>query len=223
MVLCMVVMTHLRHAAAVEPLLLHAVSAKRKRQEDFQSRKRQAVDLTPATVPGPSATKATSSGATASLPAMTAGQTTLATDNPEPTVMDASPTADLPLTGQISAKQLGAGAADTGPANIPGNKSPAAASSLDTNTATSDHAGMPSQSPLLEEHGDANGAIQPDSSPLQAHSKQQSGFNQVESTKAIDRMNGAAPTSQRYVVAKPVNEARGHTGYLTFARRSVDD
>ncbi|KAL3161774.1 hypothetical protein ABBQ38_008868 [Trebouxia sp. C0009 RCD-2024] len=31
------------------------------------------------------------------------------------------------------------------------------------------------------------------------------------------------PAPQRCVVAKPVNDARGHTGYLTFARRSVDD
>lgn len=33
----------------------------------------------------------------------------------------------------------------------------------------------------------------------------------------------APPAAQRYVVSKPVNDARGHTGYLTFARRSVDD
>ena len=33
----------------------------------------------------------------------------------------------------------------------------------------------------------------------------------------------AVLTPQRYVVSKPVNDARGHTGYLTFARRSVDD
>lgn len=31
------------------------------------------------------------------------------------------------------------------------------------------------------------------------------------------------PTPQRCVVSKPVNDARGHTGYLTFARRSVDE
>ena len=33
----------------------------------------------------------------------------------------------------------------------------------------------------------------------------------------------AMRTPQQYVVSKPVNDARGHTGYLTFARRSVDD
>lgn len=33
----------------------------------------------------------------------------------------------------------------------------------------------------------------------------------------------ALPQVQKCVVAKPVNDARGHTGYLTFARRSVDD
>lgn len=31
------------------------------------------------------------------------------------------------------------------------------------------------------------------------------------------------PTAEQIVVAKPVSDARGHTGYLTFARRSVDD
>lgn len=208
----------------LSPLFLHAVSAKRKRQEEFQSRKRQAVDLTPGTVSGPSATNATSPGATASLPGTTAGQTSLATGNPEPTAMDALPTADLPLTGQISAKQLGAEATNPGSATISGIKPSTAASLLDVDTATGDHADNPSQSLILDAHGDANGAIQPDSSPPQAHSTQQSGFNQVKNSKATDRMNGsAAPTSQRYVVAKPVNEARGHTGYLTFARRSVDD
>lgn len=28
---------------------------------------------------------------------------------------------------------------------------------------------------------------------------------------------------EQHVVARPLNDARGHTGYLTFARRSVDD
>lgn len=29
--------------------------------------------------------------------------------------------------------------------------------------------------------------------------------------------------SEQRVVAKPLNDARGHTGFLTFARKSVDD
>ena len=37
------------------------------------------------------------------------------------------------------------------------------------------------------------------------------------------KQSPALPQVQKCVVAKPVNDARGHTGYLTFARRSVDD
>lgn len=33
----------------------------------------------------------------------------------------------------------------------------------------------------------------------------------------------AKPSFEQLVLAKPLNDARGHTGYLTFARRSVDD
>ena len=50
--------------------------------------------------------------------------------------------------------------------------------------------------------------------------------NGQRSTPGLESARGssqAVPTPQRYVVSKPVNDARGHTGYLTFARRSVDD
>ena len=43
----------------------------------------------------------------------------------------------------------------------------------------------------------------------------------LQQTKTVD--NAAGHAVPKYVVAKPVNEACGHTGYVTFARRSVDD
>ena len=55
----------------------------------------------------------------------------------------------------------------------------------------------------------------------------------VEQPPRVDKANGvvvqqavqskAKAGFEQHVVARPLNDARGHTGYLTFARRSVDD
>ncbi len=78
---------------------------------------------------------------------------------------------------------------------------------------------------LHEANGDALGAIATDLAEPVVQQGQQGRVTQAEAHKGDEKkMNSSAlPSSQRYVVAKPVNDARGHTGYLTFARRSVDD
>lgn len=45
----------------------------------------------------------------------------------------------------------------------------------------------------------------------------------ADGSKSVVSQNKAKPGFEQRVVARPLNEARGHTGYLTFARRSVDE
>ncbi|KAL0025791.1 hypothetical protein WJX79_000295 [Trebouxia sp. C0005] len=183
----------------VEGLHCQQVSAKRKRQEEFQSRKRQA--LSPATSPAPAAMHSniiTTSTTPASPQGAAALQASLAAEGSDAMIMEASLTAAEPLNERAAGEEKVGG--PEGPGNAPGRA-------------------------LHEAKGDANGATSADLVPLVFQAGQQGCVTQAEAhTGAGKKLNSSAlPSSHRYVVAKPVNDARGHTGYLTFARRSVDE
>ena len=59
------------------------------------------------------------------------------------------------------------------------------------------------------------------SKPAALAASQQNGAQAGDANCALTRANTHLSSGQ-CVVAKPLNDARGHTGYLTFARRSVD-
>ncbi len=208
---------------------MRAVSAKRKRQEEFQSRKRQA--LNPATSPASADIHTTTTTTTATTPASPHGAPAKqATEGSDAMMTEASLTAAAPLKEQVAEQETAGGLVGT---EAPGTTAPGnglLAASLghtphDVIAATNGNASSASGRALYEANGDANGAIATDLAQPVVQQGQQGGVTQAEARKgdAKDMNSSALLSSQRYVVAKPVNDARGHTGYLTFARRSVDD
>ena len=202
------------------------VSAKRKRQEEFQSRKRQS--LNPAISPAPAANHTTTTTTTpASPPGAPAEQASLAAEGSDAMMMEASLTAAVPLNEQAAEKETVGG--PEGPGTIvPGNGLLAASlgqTPHDPVTGTNGNAGIAPGRALPEAKRDANGGTAADMAQPVVQQGQQDGVTQAEARQGNEqKMNSyVLPSSQRYVVAKPVNGARGHTGYLTFARRSVDD
>ncbi|KAL0032159.1 hypothetical protein WJX77_008335 [Trebouxia sp. C0004] len=179
----------------VEGVQYQQVSAKRKRQEEFQSRKRQA--LNPATSPASAAIHTTTTTTPASPQGALAGQASLAAEDSDAMMMESSLTAAVPLNEQAAAEEGTAG--DSVSPEDPGS--------------------------APEANGDAEGATTADLKQPVAQQGQQGGVTQAKAHKGDEKKmpSSALPSLQRYVVAKPVNDARGHTGYLTFAKRSVDD
>ncbi len=219
---CGQVSSTLKHA-------VHVVSAKRKRQEEFQSRKRQA--LNPATSPASAAIHTTTTITTPSSPQRApAEQAKLAAEGSDATMMEASLTAAVPLNEQAVEEETAGGLVspeDPG-TTAPGNGLLAASSGQTPHhqvTATDGSAGSPPGRALHEANGDADGATTADMAQPVAQQGQQDVVTQAggHTGKEKKMSSSALPSSQRCVVAKPVNDARGHTGYLTFARRSVDD
>ena len=194
-----------------ECFLLHAVSAKRKRQEEFQSRKRQAQ--------APSAANdnlsVTTTGS-AQMSATPSGPATQATDSLDISMTEAAPTTSAPMNGQTQLEG-------------------SAAQSNATKGSSAAVPGLLSQPQLADDiQRDAPSAANDNANSLQATLPQAKGAPDGVATAAETRQAGGSkahqglagsvvPSAQRCVVAKPVNDARGHTGYLTFARRSVDD
>ena len=143
---------------------------------------------------------------------------------------DASLTAAVPQNEQAAEEETAGGLVgpeDPG-ATASGNGLLAASSGQtphDPMTGTNEIVGSAPGRALHQVNGDAHGATTAGlAHPVVQHG-QQDGVTQAEARKGNEKkMNSSAlPISQQYVVAKPVNDARGHTGYLTFARRSVDD
>lgn len=211
----------------VEGVHCQQVSAKRKRQEEFQSRKRQA--LNPATSPAPAAIHTTT--ATTTTPTSPEGAPAeQTTEGSDAMMSDASLTAAVPQNEQAAEEETAGGLVgpeDPG-ATASGNGLLAASSGQtphDPMTGTNEIVGSAPGRALHQVNGDAHGATTAGlAHPVVQHG-QQGGVTQAEARKGNEKkMNSSAlPISQQYVVAKPVNDARGHTGYLTFARRSVDD
>ena len=208
---------------------VRAVSAKRKRQEEFQSRKRQA--LNPATSPAPGAIHTTTTTTTTTTPASPQGAPAEhATEGSDAMMVEASLTAAVPLNEQPAEQETAGGL--IGPED-PGTIAPgygllAAPLGQTTHAPVAATNGNVDSAPgraLHEANGGANGAIATDLAQPVVQQGQQGDVTQAEAHKGDEKkMNSSTlPSSQRYVVAKPVNDARGHTGYLTFARRSVDD
>lgn len=203
---------------------MYVVTAKRKRQEEFQSRKRQA--LTPAASPASANTHTT-----ATTPASPQGAPAeQATEGSDAVVVEASLTAAVPLNEQPAEQETAGGLiGPEDPGTIaPGNgllAAPLGQTPHDPFRATNGNEGSAPRRALHEANGDANGAIATDLAQPVVQQGQQGGVTQAEAPKGDEKNtnSSALPSSQRYVVAKPVNDARGHTGYLTFARRSVDD
>ena len=181
------------------------MTGKRKRQESFQSRKRQAATATPSTSnqapladvaqhPAMNGNTAAASKAQLNEPVQhgiaAAVNTTAACASPSTAqaTMQTSHQNDLVAIGTElqDAASLGAVADTISPARVT--------------------APLPIAQPETQAVGLSNG--QSTTPRLQ------------EAAKGTSQ---AMPTPQQYVVSKPVNDARGHTGYLTFARRSVDD
>ncbi len=206
-----------------------AVSAKRKRQEEFQSRKRQA--LNPATSPAPANIHTTTTITTPASPhGAPAEQANLAAEGFDAMMSEASPTAAVPQNEQAAETEIAGGL--VGPeepgTTAPGNgllAAPLGQTPHNPVAASSGNTGSKPGRAVHEANGDANGAIASDLAQPVVQQGQEGDVTQAEAHKGDEKtMNSSAlPSSQRYVVAKPVNDARGHTGYLTFARRSVDD
>ena len=176
--------------------VLSAVSGKRKRQENFQSRKRQAH---------------------AAL-----------TNTPNPP-QTANNDHDAEAAAKDAGLKLDSQTADAHTASVQ-DENASVAQSL-----TADQQAELRSQPQLIEPPPTSDAVMlarrgaAASSPA-AHSDQQvTSPSNIEAGalglgKLVKPQNtGDLPKSQRFVVAKPVSDARGHTGYLTFARRSVDD
>lgn len=187
---------------------LRAVTGKRKRQENFQSRKRQA-----ATAPtGASNGGATTQNPTANLPGAAAaqqldGHLTQPMQRKADAVVSAA-TAGTPSSPDQSTMQTNS----TAPSNTPQpqlQEEEEAPPGPGTNAINPAGGLAPSPLPASPTEG------QPGGLP----NGQGAAPGLLESAKASRQ----EPTPERCVVAKPVNDARGHTGYLTFARRSVDD
>ncbi len=145
-------------------------------------------------------------------------------------MVEASLTAAVPLNEQaVEEETAGVLVGPEGPGTTaPGNGLLAASSGQkphDLVTGTNGNVGSAPGRALHEANGDAHGATTADLAQPMVQQGQQGGVTQAEARTGDEKkMNSSAlPSSQRYVVAKPVNDARGHTGYLTFARRSVDD
>ena len=195
---------------AAESAVCHAVSGKRKRQENFQSRKRQAQ-----TAP-PGADVAIETAGVQDATAQPA--TSMATDDQLDQGVQAS--AALVMTRLAPKTEL------SGTTALPHD--------LSTNTMSLDRqlqqqmqgASSPWRAALANSPADSDHAVpspigQPDVQAVGASVNGQVKVQGVEKLAADHSGSKSGP--QRCVVAKPVNEARGHTGYLTFARRSVDD
>lgn len=182
---------------------IYAVTGKRKRQENFQSRKRQAA----------TAVTGASNQATAAEVAQNL-------------TMNGDPTA--PLSTQLDQPVQSEAAAAV---NAVGASPPPSTTQL---TPQQTDLVAPNMQSQVQPQNDASlGAAADTINPASATAPTQSndhavGLSNGQGTRSglQEPANGsrqAMPTPQRYVVSKPVNDARGHTGYLTFARRSVDD
>ncbi|KAL0050603.1 hypothetical protein WJX82_003129 [Trebouxia sp. C0006] len=213
----------------LEGVQCQQVSAKRKRQEEFQSRKRQA--LNPATSPAPGAIHTTTTTTTTTTPASPQGAPAEhATEGSDAMMVEASLTAAVPLNEQPAEQETAGGLiGPEDPGTIaPGYgllAAPLGQTTHDPVAATNGNVDSAPGRALHEANGGANGAIATDLAQPVVQQGQQGDVTQAEAQKGDEKkMNSSTlPSSQRYVVAKPVNDARGHTGYLTFARRSVDD
>ena len=184
------------------------MSGKRRRQENFQSRKRQA----PSAAPG----------------ADTSTETAITED------MDTQPAASVAMDSRLNPEmQSSVLLAVTGVAPETGSLG-TTASLHDQTTDTANLngqlqlQGVPpaglaahTMSPANSNHAASPPIAQPDEQANRASTNGQVNAPSVEKP-ATDR-SGMKSGPQRCVVAKPVNEARGHTGYLTFARRSVEN
>ena len=184
---------------------VYAVTGKRKRQENFQSRKRQAA----AAVTGTS--KQATTAEVAQNPTMNGDPTAAVSaqinqplQSQAAAAVNATDASPPPSTTQLTPQQTDLVAPNV-QSQVPPNDASfgAAADTISPASATA-----PTTVAQSDVHavGLSNG--QGTRSGLQEPA---SGSRQT------------IPTPQQYVVSKPVNDARGHTGYLTFARRSVDD
>lgn len=198
---------------AVEPSalwsVLCAVTGKRKRQENFQSRKRQA----------------------AAAPASTSNQAPAADFAQHPIVNVDSAVASSSQLNQPMQHSAAAALNATGASTPPST----AQSTMQTAHETSLMAPRAQLQPQLQDDaslGPVADAIRPAGviAPLPGAQPEVQAVGVSHGQNAIPGLQESANGSsqplqpaQRYVVSKPVNDARGHTGYLTFARRSVDD
>ena len=218
-------------------LCLYTVSAKRKRQEDFQSRKRQAQGpVSASALPSQAVTQGTSSPicATAQVEGVDTGRSSpqkalssaaagLPTDSHDVNMADPSPMSaanDRQTLPKGSEEQL-PGLGETASAL------PDTAAQPHTHTVGPETAGDPmhnnSKGPITAQNAVA--ATVPHKQ-VQSHSvpdPELPGQAGEHGTPSEARAPAVELAAQKYVFAKPVNDARGHTGYLTFARRSVDD
>ena len=187
--------------------VIHAVTGKRKRQEEFQSRKRQA----------PSAPVGISNQAAATQH--------LTTNPPEPAAS---------LDAQVTQHKADAAVSAVG-SSTPSSPDNLIMPTASPHTASVAFSNLPepqlqdemSLAPGTDASDPAVGAV---TSPLPASQTAAQAAHMSNGQGTVPGLQDSAkgsrqeqPSPQRCVVAKPVNDARGHTGYLTFARRSVDD
>ena len=185
-----------------------AVSAKRKRQQEFQSRKRQAMTAAADPI-------LVGNNANGGSPAPAAsGQVSAATDVPEPSAISAASTSPMLVDALQEPWRSARQQPEQQP--VPGD-----------NARQKVQAGLGATShrPVAEVNGNPNSTDSADArvSSTSKHALTANPASQLQSQQAKTVDNTAGHAVPKYVVAKPVNEARGHTGYLTFARRSVDD
>lgn len=187
-----------------------AVTGKRKRQENFQSRKRQ----TPAAPAGTSNHAASTEHITANLPEVAAAldaqlnqPVQQKADAAVNAVGASTPSSAAPSTMQSVAQQI----------NLvtPSNQLQPQLQDVALPEPTADEI-----NPTLTSITSPSPASQTD---VQATRSSNGQGNVPGLQDSAQGSRQGQPRPQRYVVAKPVNDARGHTGYLTFARRSVDD
>ena len=191
--------------------MLYAVTGKRKRQENFQSRKRQAA-----------AAPASASTSKPAPPADVAQHP--AVDGDPPAALNAQVNHPMQHSAAAAGVMIGAG---TPPLS--------AQSTMQISHETKLMAPRAQLQPLLQDDaslGRVAGTISPAGviAPLpgaqpevQAVGLSNGQNNTQELQDPVKGSSQTVLTPQRYVVSKPVNDARGHTGFLTFARRSVDD
>ena len=194
--------------------MLHAVTGKRKRQENFQSRKRQAAtEPTGASNHAQIADAAQDTNANPEVTAALGPQLSQPTQHKAAAAMNATAASTPPLAAQLTMQTA----------------------QQQTNLVSHSMEPNSQLQPQMQDQalpGPAADAISPvlDSvtSPLPVAQPEVQGVslcNDQGTTSGLQELargNRQGLSSQRYVVTKPVNDARGHTGYLTFARRSVD-
>lgn len=182
-----------------------AVTGKRKRQENFQSRKRQAATALTDTCNQATTAEVAQNPITNGDPTVSSSAQLNQPVQSQAAAVDETDASPAPSTTQLTAQQtdLAAPSMQLEVQLQNGASFGAAADTISPASATA---------PTTVVQSDVHAV----------------GLFNAQSTRSglQESANGsrqAMPTPQRYVVSKPVNDARGHTGYLTFARRSVDD